>query len=72
MSIVNNHSALTLMPSQGKIAQNAGVESGKIKCDTMRAQKKVPCMMKDGIINSPKPKIHSLHEKHQNKDYYFS
>ena len=32
--------------------------------------KKVPFMMKDGIINSPKPKIHSLYEKHPHQDYY--
>ena len=47
---------------------SSGHENGKIKCDTMRAQKKVLSRRRDGIINSPKPKIHSLHEKHQRQD----
>ena len=47
-------------------------ENGKIKCDTMRAQKKVLSRRRDGIVNSPKLKRHSLYGKHQGQDYCFS
>ena len=40
--------------SQGKFEYAVCLESCKIKCDTMRAQKKVLFRIRGGIVNSPK------------------